>query len=172
MHPIATLRSLFAAPRRGVVTALMIAVVIAGIVSMHSMSGPPSAPASPVGMVVAHGASPGTMLPAHGISAQAMATQVTPTQVTRAQATPAPPVTSTTHVDAADCHTGCGSHGAHDMAAAMCLMVLVVLLTLAAPPSSVLNAVLLPLARRAHVAAPHSRPAAAPSLHALGISRT
>ena len=58
------------------------------------------------------------------------------------------------------------------MTTAMCLMVLVVLLTLAAPPASFLNAVILPLARRILVVAPRSRPAAAPSLHALGISRT
>jgi hypothetical protein len=51
-------------------------------------------------------------------------------------------------------------------------MVLVVLLTLAAPPASFLDAVLPPFARRVLVATPRSRPAAAPSLHALGISRT
>ncbi|WP_265521591.1 hypothetical protein [Oerskovia flava] len=126
MHLITTLRSLLAAPRRGVSGALLIAVLIAGVVSMHSMSGSPSVHLPPAGVVTAH---------------------------------------EVQHAD----HT---THDAHDMTTAMCLMVLVVLLTLAASPANVLHAVMRPLARLARAVAPSSRPAPAPSLHALGISRT
>jgi hypothetical protein len=162
MHVTTVLRSLLAAPRRGVASALMIAVVIAGVVSMHSMSGSPTAHVTPAGIAAAHDANPsGTPT-----SSQAM----------HAQATPAQPGVPGTHTgvgaEAADCSSGCGPHDAHDMTTAMCLMVLVALLTLAAPPASFLNAVLLPFARRVLVAAPRSRPAAPPSLHALGILRT
>ncbi|WP_229872742.1 DUF6153 family protein [Promicromonospora soli] len=147
MHVISILRSLLAAPRRGVASALMIAVVIAGVVSMHSMSGSPTAHVTPAGIAAAHDV-----------------------------AAPAQPGVPASHagagVEGSDCSSGCGSHDAHDMTTAMCLMVLVVLLTLAAPPASFLNTVLLPFARRVLVAAPRSRPAAPPSLHALGILRT
>jgi hypothetical protein len=161
MHVITILRPLLTAPRRGVASALMIAVVIAGVVSMHSMSGSPTAHVTPAGIAAPHDAHPsGTP---------------TSSQAIHAHATPAQPGVPGTHAGAgaeiADCPSGCGSHDAHDMTTAMCLMVLVALLTLAAPPASSLNAVLLPFARRVLVAAPRSRPAA-PSLYALGILRT
>ena len=160
MHVITTLRSLLAAPGRGLTRALLIAVVIAGVVLMHSMSGSPTAHLPPPGVAAAHDA--GQSSTSGETSAHATSGQVTSAQ----SAVPA------MHNGLGDdCPSGCGSHDAHHMTTAMCLMVLVVLLTLAARPAS-FCAVLLPLARRALVVEPHSRPAPAPSLHALGISRT
>ncbi|WP_454850087.1 DUF6153 family protein [Promicromonospora soli] len=157
MHVITSLRALLAAPRQGVTGAVLIAVVIAGVVSMHSMSG-----------------SPGAHVPPSAVSAAHDVQHMTPAQAMPDQGMQAVEVASAPHggVGAGDCSSGCGSHDAHDMTTAMCLMVLVVLLTLAAPPASFLDAVLLPFARRVLVAAPRTRPAAAPSLHALGILRT
>lgn len=157
MNVITTLRSLLAAPRRGMTGALLIAVVIAGVVSMHSMSGSPSAHLAPPGMLAAHAVGQASVSEAS--TAQVMSDHTTSTRSTNPAA----------HEGAGDCDSGCG---AHDMTTAMCLMVLVALLTLAAPPVSFLGAMLLPLARRVLVAEPRSRPTAAPSLHALGISRT
>ncbi|PUB25963.1 hypothetical protein C8K30_10650 [Promicromonospora sp. AC04] len=167
MHVISALRSLLAAPRRGVTGALLIALVIAGVVSMHSMSASPSVHLSPAGAVatddVAHASPAEAMAPGAGFA------EATPAQV--------PPVH--THVAAtpdgaehAGCAPGCDAHDQHDMTTAMCLMVLAVLLTLAAPPASFLHAVVPAFARRRLAAGPRSRPAAAPSLCALGISRT
>ncbi|WP_454852372.1 DUF6153 family protein [Promicromonospora soli] len=154
MHVITSLRALLPAPRQGVTGAVLIAVVIAGLVSMHSMSGSPSAHVPPSA--------------AHDVQ------HMTPAQAMPDQGMQAVEVASAPHggVGAGDCSSGCGSHDAHDMTTAMCLMVLVVLLTLAAPPANFLDAVLLPFARRVLVAAPRSRQAAPPSLHALGILRT
>ena len=160
MPAIATLRSLLAAPRHGVTRALLIAVVIAGVVSMHSMSGSPSAHLPPPGVVAAHDVEQPSL---SGV-ASAQAGHPTSPQLDVPAAHAAG--------GAGDCPTSCGSHDAHDMTTAMCLMVLVALLTLAAPSASFRNAMLLPLARRILVAEPHSRPAPVPSLHAMGISRT
>jgi hypothetical protein len=158
MHAITIPRSLVAARLRGISGALLIAVVIAGVVSMHSMSGSPTAHLAPPAIGAAHGAEYADPSGAMGVQAgQASSGQVADPEL---------------HGDARHCASGCGSHDAHDMTTAMCLMVLVALLTLAAPPASFLNAVILPLARRSLVIVPRSRPAAPPSLHALGISRT
>ena len=160
MNVIATLRSLLATSQRGATGVLLIAVVIAGVVSMHSMSGSPSAHLPPPGVVALH------TVEQHGWSAATSVEAVHPTSTQ-----PDAPVVHAAD-DAVGCPTGCGPHDAHDMTTAMCLMVLVVLLTLAAPPASFLNSTLLPLARRPLVDMPHSHLAPAPSLHALGISRT
>lgn len=158
MHTITIPRSLVAARLRGISGALLIAVVIAGVVSMHSMSGSPAAHLPPPAIGAAHG-------PEHADPSPAMGTQAGQSTSVR---TAGPDLRSGT----GHCPSGCGSHDAHDMTTAMCLMVLVALLTLAAPPASFLNAVILPLARRILVIALRSRPAAPPSLHALGICRT
>lgn len=160
MHAITTLRSLVAAPLRGITGALLIAVVIAGVVSMHSMSGSPSSHLPPPSIAAAHQAE-------HADLTAAM-------QAHAGQARPEQAAGHCAHggTDAGHCPSGCGSHDGHDMTTAMCLMVLVVLLTLAVPPASFWAAVVLPLAQRGLVVAPRSRPAAPPSLHALGISRT
>lgn len=160
MHAITTLRSLAAAPLRGIAGALLIAVVIAGVVSMHSMSGSPNAHLPPPATGAAHEAERADLAGAVGSQAR---------QVESEQAAGPGPRGS---ADVGHCPSGCGSHDAHDLTTAMCLIVLVAMLTLAAPPASFLNAVILPLARRILVVALRSRPAAPPSLTALGISRT
>lgn len=158
MHAITIPRSLVAARVRGISGALLIAVVIAGVVSMHSMSGSPTVHLSPPPIGAAHGTE-------HADPSGAMGAQA-------GQAHSGQAADPDLHGDAGHCPSGCGSHDAHDMTTAMCLMVLVALLTLAAPPASFLNAVILPLARRILVIALRSRPATPPSLHALGICRT
>jgi hypothetical protein len=158
MHAITIPRSLVAARLRGISSALLIAVVIAGVVSMHSMSGSPTAHLPPPAIGATHGAE-------HAAPSGAMGVQA-------GQANSGQAADPELHGDAGHCASGCGSHDAHDMTTAVCLMVLVALLTLAAPPASSLNAVILPLARRVLVIALRSRPAAPPSLHALGICRT
>ncbi|MFI6428422.1 hypothetical protein [Promicromonospora sp. NPDC050880] len=165
MNVIAALRSLLTAPRRGVTSALLIAVVIAGVVSMHSMSGSPSAHVPPPEAVAAHDVEQA------GLSRAMMTAQAMSAPAGRTSAKHAVPVVHDVG-GGADCASDCGSHDAHDMTTAMCLMMLVAMLTIAAPPASYLDAVLLPIARRVPVAVPHSRPAAPPSLHALGILRT
>ncbi|MFD2027326.1 hypothetical protein [Promicromonospora aerolata] len=160
MNVIATLRSLLAISQRGATGVLLIAVVIAGVVSMHSMSGSPSAHMPPPGVVAPHAVGQ------HGWSGATSAEAVHPTSTQP----DAPAVRAAD--DAVGCPAGCGPHDAHDMTTAMCLMVLVVLLTLAAPPASFFNSMLLSLARRILVDVPHWHLAPAPSLHALGISRT
>ncbi|QJW34972.1 DUF6153 family protein [Cellulosimicrobium protaetiae] len=148
MKPVAALRSSLAGPRRGLASVLAIAVLILGVVTMHQLSGSPVAHGSPVTVTTGSvGTAPTSA--AHGAEV----------------ADPATP--SADH----GCDPSCG--GGHEMAAAMCLMVLVVLLTLAAPRAG--------LVRVAHPAATAaadrlrgvvSRTAPAPSLLALGISRT
>lgn len=194
MHAIATLRSLLAAPARGLIGVLLIAAVIAGVVAMHSMSGSPSAHLLPVGIIGAQDighrghppASPDRPIPNLrtsdlGMSSLTGSSMTMPARTSAVPGASAPeavvldrPVGAAQHGDAAaaDCSQGCGSHGMHDMTTAMCLMVLVVLLTLAAPPTRFLNTMLQPVAQRVLATMAHSRPAAAPSLHALGISRT
>ena len=161
MNVIATLRPLLAASRRGLTSALLIALVIAGVVSMHSMSGSPTTHLPPPELVVAHDV--GQVSPSGPL--------LTPTD--RAMPTRAAEAAGhAQHDGEGHCASGCGAHDSHDMTTAMCLMVLVVLLTLAAPPARFLHAVLGSLTLRIPPTEPHSRPAAAPSLHALGISRT
>jgi hypothetical protein len=160
MHAITTVCLLVAAPLRRIAGALLIAVVIAGVVSMHSMSG-----------------SPGAHLPLPVIAAAHEVERADLTDVVAGHTGQAGSEQTAGHgardgSDAGQCPSGCGSHDAHDMTTAMCLMVLVILLTLAVPPASFWAAAILPLAQRILVVAPRSRPAVPPSLHALGISRT
>lgn len=146
MRVISLLRSAVAGPRQRPIGALAILLVIVGVVTMHSMSGSPVSHAH-------HAPHEVPVVTVHDTAAVPAMTQ---------QATAAEPGTGV-------CHDGCGGH---DLATAMCLMILVAILALVAPARRLLwqvpperSALLLP--------APVGAGAlVAPSLHELCISRT
>jgi hypothetical protein len=148
MRALSALRSVAADPRRRLVGVLAIAVLMVGVVTMHAMSGSPTAHSA-----TAHGTT------AHSTTTTS-ATAIPGQHVAAGQAAPAP--------TAVPCADGCG---AHEIATAMCLMVLVTVLALALPGRSRLR---LAAVGRAPRRLPPARALAAggPSLHALGISRT
>ncbi|MCF4121124.1 DUF6153 family protein [Antribacter sp. KLBMP9083] len=121
---------------------LLITVVIAGVISMHTMSGSPSTHASRATAVTEQATDP------------AGCVQDVPDR------TAGLPMHH--HEDS------CGCHGT----TARCFMVVANLPTLATPPDSALNRLIAPLAQLNFSVEPRARPAREPSLHALGISRT
>lgn len=152
MSVLSFLRSAVAGPGRRPNRALLILTVILGVVIMHSMSGYPSSHA-------------------HGPHA---------TSVVSAQDTTTPgdiPAVGTQdgHVTAGPpgatgvCADGCGGH---DAAMAMCLMILVALLSLVVPARRFLWRALPAWALPAPQVAVDLRALTAPSLHELCISRT
>lgn len=155
MRVLSFLRSSLAGPRRRLNGALVILTVIIGVVTMHSMSGSPTAHhhgPHDTAVVVAQG-----LLPVGGIA------------LPEAPATPDSQVASDDSGDGHGCTCECGGH---DAAMAMCLMILVALLALVVPvrrllwramPAWSIAAVLPPVGLGA---------IAAPSLHELCISRT
>jgi hypothetical protein len=143
-----TFRTLLAARRRGTARVLVIMMLALGVMLVHATSGAGNPHGAPVVAVADHHLTPDT--------------------------------TSThTHVGAAPhdhpqggagCSDGgCGDH--HD-AAALCLIALVVLLALTAPNRSVAMRLVPVWALVARWALPTTTAGTAPSLHALGISRT
>jgi len=146
-----TVRSLLTSRRGRLAGALLVLALVVGVVLMHAMSGSATRHAE-------HHAPVAVVAQAH------TATGTTGT---------------TTHADAPVAHdsgapAGCGAGGCggHELVTAMCLMILAVLLTLVGPGARALlraegsrAAAWLPLPATSH-------PAAGPSLHALGISRT
>lgn len=145
MPVITVIRSLLAGHRRGLAGALLIATVILGVVSMHAAQGPSS-------------------------------THVSPSVVAAA---------ADGHVDSGDLHAhdavGIDEHrttdclhecDGHHAATAMCLMVLVGLLTLAAPGAGVVVRLRPVLWLVGRMTTTRVALDAAPSLHAMGISRT
>lgn len=152
MHVISLVRSVVAEPGRRLNGALMILVVIIGVITMHSMSGSPTAHH--------HGS--------HDASA-VVAQNVTPVG---GIALPEAP-DSRTAADAAGSEHGCtGDCGGHDAAMAMCLMILVALLALVVPARRLLWRAVPAWSMAAARPTVDLRAVAAPSLHRLCISRT
>lgn len=158
MRVISLLRSAVAEPGRRLNGALMILTVIVGVVTMHSMSGSPTAHH--------HGPHDTSVVAMEGPAADGMATSALPTSVAATQGSQ---VTAEPPGFAGECSDGCGGHEA---AMAMCLMILVALLALVVPVRRLLWRALpawsVPSAR----VALDLRAVAAPSLHELCISRT
>ncbi|PZR52424.1 hypothetical protein DNL40_12195 [Xylanimonas oleitrophica] len=146
MLALRTLRLLLADPRRRLGAALMVVLLILGVVTMHAMSGSSSAHAAP------------------SVMAEAAQTAVSPHA-------------AGTVVDAIDheddgspsCDHSCGGS---ELMTAMCLMVLVVLLTLAVPVRRLFFMVSETRAGPRPAQLARALVARAPSLHALSISRT
>ncbi|MFP3712605.1 hypothetical protein [Puerhibacterium sp. TATVAM-FAB25] len=144
MRTLGATRSLPAGPRSRLAGALVIAALVLSVVTMHAMSGSSTAHVSPAAVTAAadHHAPAAATAPAH--------------------------VQAGGEHDAGACDGDCGHHAT----TAMCLMVVAALLTLAAPgqrtrfPAGVAGRC---LHRLGPVVGRH-RPA--PSLDALGISRT
>jgi len=152
MGLLITFRSLLAARRRDTARVLVIMVLALGVVLVHATSSTPNAHGAPVVAVADH-----------HLTSAASTTQTS--THTHAGAAPHdhPP-------ENGGCSEGgCGDH--HD-AAALCLMALVVLLALTAPNRSVAMRLVPVWALLARWAPPTTAAGTAPSLHALGISRT
>lgn len=166
MRVISLLRSAVAEPERRLNGALMILTVIVGVVTMHSMSGSPTAHY--------HGPHATSIVATQGVTTQStasdgMAMFATPVSETSIAATPDSHVTAEPPGSTGVCADGCGGH---DAAMAMCLMILVALLALVVPVRRLLwraqPAWSMPPLR----VAADLRAVAAPSLHELCISRT
>ena len=143
---MATFRSLLAGRRRGLSGALFIAALLLGVVTMHAMSGSANTHVGPAAAIMASEDHHGASTPELG--------------------------TGEAGSHAHDAPGGCTDCGGHEMASAMCLMILVALLGFTRPGAGLL-ARLAPVWSRL-VEAGRTLPAAgaAPSLHVLGISRT
>ncbi|GAA1709236.1 hypothetical protein GCM10009809_01840 [Isoptericola hypogeus] len=149
MHALRTLQSLLADPRRRLGAALMIVMLVLGVVTMHAMSGSSTAHGAPVATKhVDAGANADPADPGHGQEVSAIDHSGDASQ---------------------PCDHSCGGH---ELMTAMCLMVLVVLLTLTVPVRRLFFVV--GWTRAGPRTASPSRVvfSSAPSLHALGISRT
>ncbi|GAB3095559.1 hypothetical protein [Isoptericola nanjingensis] len=152
---IRTVRPLLTSRRGRLAGVLLVLALVVGVVLMHAMSGSSTRHAAhhaPAAVVVQAHTTPGTTAAAPADSAHAGA-----------------PV-----VQDAGAPSGCGTGGCsgHEMVTAMCLMILAVLLTLVGPvPRALLRAEGPRLVARVPLPV-EARPAAGPSLHALGISRT
>jgi hypothetical protein len=142
VRAISLLRSAVAEPGRRLNGALLILTVIVGIVVMHSMSGSPTSHS-------------------HGPHATSVVSVQDAAEDGHSTADP-PGATGV-------CADGCGGH---DVAMAMCLMVLVALLSLVVPPRRLLWRALPAWSVPTPPVAVALRPAAPPSLHELCISRT
>lgn len=130
----------------------MILTVIIGVVTMHSMSGSPTSHH--------HGAHEASTVTAQGL---------TPVGGIALPEAPDDHATLNSAGSVGECDDGCGGH---DVAMAMCLMILVALLALVVPPRRFLWRVLPAWSVPAPHAAVDLRVLAAPSLHELCISRT
>lgn len=149
MGLMTTFRTLLADRRRGLARVLVIMALVVGVVVVHAMSGASNPHAAPVVAVADH-------------------------HIDAAEATAHTSVAHTHGVTAGDereggCSPGCGSH--HD-AATLCLMVLVALLAVVAPNRAAVMRLVPVWALLARWAPPAAPVGTAPSLHALGISRT
>jgi hypothetical protein len=141
-------RSLPAARRRGSARVLVIMMLAVGVMLVHATSGSSDVHSTPVVAVADH-----------HLTADPSSTH------THAGAAP-----HDHPRDAGGCSDGgCGDH--HD-AATLCLLALVVLLALTAPNRSVAMRLVPVWALLARWALPTTTAGNAPSLHALGISRT
>lgn len=148
MGLIITFRTLLAARRRDTARVLVIMVLALGVVLVHATSSTPNAHGAPVVAVADHHLTP----------------DLSSTHVHAGEAPHDHPR------DGGGCSEGgCGDH--HD-AAALCLMALVVLLALTAPNRTVAMRLVPVWALIARWAPPTTTAGTAPSLHALGISRT
>jgi len=145
MHPMTTFRSLLAGRRRGLSGALFIAALLLGFVTMHAMSGSATAHVGPAAAIM-------TSEDHH-----------TPTQELGSSG-------SGSH--AHDAPGGCTDCGGHDMASAMCLMIVVALLALTRPGASLLARLAPVWSRLVEVGRALPAASSAPSLFVLGISRT
>jgi hypothetical protein len=149
---ILLLRSAVAQPGRRLSGVLVILTVIIGVVTMHSMSGSPTA----------HGHGP------HDDSVATVQNAITAESMSAPEARDG-------HVTPDPAESGCGccdGCGGHDAAMAMCLMILVALLAFAAPARRLLWRALPAWSMAPAQLAPALRAAAPPSLHELCISRT
>ncbi|QUC01947.1 MULTISPECIES: DUF6153 family protein [Cellulosimicrobium] len=147
MHLMAAFRSLLAGRRRGFSGALLIAALLLGVVTMHAMSGSPNAHFGPAAAIMSsadHDAA--APIHSHDLAAQG---------------------TSENHEQG-----GCVDCGGHEMASAMCLMVLVVLLAFARPGTGLLARLAPVWSRLLEPGRARPHYGSAPSLHLLGISRT
>ncbi|GED11293.1 DUF6153 family protein [Cellulosimicrobium cellulans] len=146
MNLMATFRSLLAGRRRGLSGALLIAALLLGVVTMHAMSGSANAHVGPAAAIMAS--------PDHHDA-------------------PAPEVgTQEAGAHGHDAPGGCTDCGGHEMASAMCLMVLVALLAFTRPGASLLARLAPVWSRLVEAGRTPTVAGAAPSLHVLGISRT
>ena len=158
MHVISLVRSAVTEPGRRLNGVLMILVVIIGVITMHSMSGSPTAHhhgSHDASAVVAQNVTPvgGIALPEAPDSGTA--------------------VDSPAAAGAAGSEHGCtGDCGGHDAAMAMCLMILVALLALVVPTRRLLWRAVPAWSMAPARPAVDLRAVAAPSLHQLCISRT
>lgn len=149
MRALTALRSA-GGPWRRLLAVLTIALVILGVVTMHAMSG----------SATSHGAVPVVDGPSHHAGRGAVPAAL------------ALPDQHTAGVDKASAGVCTDACGAHEMATAMCLMVLVAFLVLTAPGRRLLAWASPRSPAGPAFAAVRSRAVGAPSLHALGICRT
>jgi hypothetical protein len=174
---ISLLRSAVAEPGRRLNGALMILTVIIGVVTMHSMSGSPTAhDHGPHVTSVAAMQGTNAVVAMRGPVAAGMPTSALPTSFAVTSFTAAPfvaapgsQVTAEPTGSAGECADGCGGH---DAAMAMCLMILVALLALVVPMRRLLWRALPAWSLPSAPVAVDLRAVAAPSLHELCISRT
>jgi hypothetical protein len=174
---ISLLRSAVAEPGRRLNGALMILTVIIGVVTMHSMSGSPTAHdhgphVTSVAAMQGTNAVVAMQAPVTaGMPTSALPTSFAVTSFTAAPfvAAPGSQVTAEPTGSAGECADGCGGH---DAAMAMCLMILVALLALVVPMRRLLWRALPAWSLPSAPVAVDLRAVAAPSLHELCISRT
>ena len=153
---ISPLRSAVAGPRQRPIGALAILIVIAGVVTMHSMSGSPT--------THLHHAPHGDAV----VTAQQAATERA-TAVVGMSAAQSPDTDTASEPGTSSCHDGCGGH---DLATAMCLMVLVAILALVVPARRLLWRAPLEWSMPLLLVPAGTGALDAPSLHELCISRT
>lgn len=146
MLVIAALRSFLPAQRRGTFVVLLIAALIASVVSMHPVSGSPSTH-------VLTDVSWATVVSGQA-TGQVGSAQTAPDRTTEPPEHP--------HEDGRQCHG----------TTAMCLVAVTSLLTLATVPAGVLSLLMVPLSQHHSPVEAQDRPMREPSLHALGICRT
>lgn len=172
MHVVSLLRSVAGGPRRGPIGVLAILTVIFGVVTMHSMSGSPTAhvhhvPHGEAPVVTAQPATAERVAAARTTAEQDATARLTAAGDVSVRQAPESRTPGEREVGA--CHDGCGGH---DLTTAMCLMILVALLALVVPARRLLwRSPLLSSAAMTPVFT-GVRAVAAPSLHELCISRT
>ena len=156
--------------------ALAILTVIIGVVTMHSMSGSPTLHMHhvPHGPPVAAAEHPATepVVVERDAAQHAAPLGLTPAQVSggvdRSTASPSDGDTAG-QPGTGVCHDGCGGH---DLATAMCLMILVALLALVVPARRLLWRAPIEWSVPLLLAPAGADALGAPSLHELCISRT
>jgi hypothetical protein len=148
---ISLLRSTVAGPRRRPVGVLAILTVIVGVVTMHSMSGSPTT---------------------HSHAVPHEAPVVVAEQIAATTAVVVRPVAETLDGHGEQGTRDCGGCCGDGLVTAMCLMILVALLTPVVPARRLLWRAPLELAQSLTPAFVGVRALAAPSLHELCISRT